>query len=76
MEKINDDKCIVCGKKVKKMKAPYEDNYIGGVDVLLYAHYGSKHTPHTFPKTSDMSLGVKPKWGVICDECYEKNISN
>ena len=76
MKKINDDKCICCGKKVEKMEAPFEDNYIGGVDVLLYAHYGSKHAIHEFPRKQDHNIGIDPKWCVICDECYEKNISN
>lgn len=76
MTKVNKDKCIVCGKKVEKMKKPYEDNYKGGVDILFYPHYGSKHQKHTLPKTSNGGLSVTPSWGVICDECYEKNISN
>tara|TARA_B100000287_G_C19981765_1_gene522820 strand:+ start:182 stop:412 length:231 start_codon:yes stop_codon:yes gene_type:complete len=76
MKKINDDKCICCGKQVKMMKAPYDSNYKGGVDVLLYAHYGSKHSEHEFPKETSGNIGITPKWCVICDECYEKNISN
>ena len=42
MKKVNDN-CISCKKEIKFMKKPYENNYINGVDILCYPHYGSNH---------------------------------
>jgi len=71
-EKINEDKCLCCNKLVKKLEAPYPENYDGGVDVLLYPHFGSKHVSHETTRTSNSSITVKAKWAVICDGCLEE----
>ena len=70
-EKVNDDRCLCCDKLVKKLEAPYPENYDGGVDVLLYPHFGSKHVKHETTKATNSSITVKAMWAVICDECLE-----
>ena len=74
---INEGKCLICNKIVRKLEQPYEHNYDGGVDVLLYAFYGSKHVNHKAIRESTGSISVTPVSAVICDECLEeKGITN
>ena len=71
MKKVNDN-CISCKKEIKFMKKPYENNYINGVDILCYPHYGSNHADLSAVTGRSNSLNVTPFQGVICDECYSK----
>lgn len=56
--------CIVCGKKIKfdeKLKT-----VIGAVDLIAYAHSGSKHD------FTNESYSAKQIHFCICDDCFEK----
>ena len=52
------------------MDAPYEENYKGAVDILLYAHYGSIHAKKTFESTTREY--VTSTECVICDGCLSE----
>ena len=67
---------MMCGKKVEKMKPPFEQNYKGGVDVLLYPHYGSRHIQHNPISKQNTSKSVVPIWVVICDDCIEESLGD
>ena len=65
-------KCVRCDCVVKRMKAPYEHNWDGGVDVLFYPFYGSNNTVNVSGLQMNRNKTIQPKWGVMCDECFKK----